>query len=1312
MGDGKKKKTTKALKRRISELEEQEVESRRAAEVDAALYRIAQAASSVTDMQAFYAAMHGIVGELMDASNFYIALYDEARQMINFPYFVDEVDLDVPDPNVWEPFGVGNARGTTAYLLRTDQPTLMGPDDFDKLTAAGELELVGELGQDWLGVPLKSEGHTLGVLVVQTYTPDKRLTRADLDILTIVGEHVGTALERTRLINETRQRSAELTFVNDVQRGLAERLDMQAMYDLVGDRIQEIFDAQVVDIGVVDPDSGLIHFPYTIERGVRFPDKPIELIGFRRMSLETREPVVINEDVGRAATEVGQPLVLTGEPPKSSVFVPLVVGDRGTGVISLQNLDREHAFNDADVRLLTTLAGSLSVALENARLFDESRRRGTEMAALAELGREIGGLLDLDAVLRRIAERARDLLRADTSAVFLEEGPGAGRFVPLVALGDLADLIMADSIQLGEGVIGDVASRGSAEVVNDLKRDPRAVQIPGSEEDQEERLMAAPLLSRGRVIGMMAIWRTDAHAEPFTADDLNFLVGLSQQAAVAIENARLFQESDRQKQYFESLVDISPVAVVTMDPDEVVSGWNPSAERLFGYSAQDAIGRTIDSLVIKSSEYADEGEAIVREALEQGRSHRLTRRMRADGEFVEVEVDVVPLVVDGQHQGFYGIYHDVTELQEARRTADSANEAKSAFLATMSHEIRTPMNAIIGMSGLLSGTALNDEQREYATTVSSSSEALLAIINDILDFSKIEAGKMELEEAPFDLRGCIESVVELVGPVAGGKGLEVTYLMEPDTPEVAVGDASRLRQILLNLLNNAVKFTETGEVVVTAGSAPASVDGKLGFRVSVRDTGIGISPDRVDRLFRSFSQADVSTSRRYGGTGLGLAISRRLAELMGGTVTVQSSGVPGEGSTFHLTFEAGATDMTPTALRRDGSLGGRRALVVDDNATNLRLMTELLGAWGLEVVTAPGVDEALAVLDEGTFDVAVLDMLMPGADGLDLAASLHARLPDLPAILASSVGRREVEADPRWTLAGIAAVVTKPIRASTLYAAVASVLGEASGDRAEGRTTDEIDGELGARHPLRILLAEDNVVNQKLAIRLLEKMGYRADIAANGVEALEALERQPYDLLLSDVQMPEMDGVETTRRILKRWEPQDRPWIVAMTAEAMQGDRERFLAAGMNDYVMKPIRTEELVAAIERTPRRGDGEPAATGPVDEKVIERLVESTGDGSFVAELIDQFRADALGLVETARAGVAAGDADEVRRAVHTLTSNAATFGATDLAVQSRQLEESAKSGSLEDVGLRLDAIAEQVERVRGSLAAAKQRLSGSR
>jgi CheY-like chemotaxis protein len=479
------------------------------------------------------------------------------------------------------------------------------------------------------------------------------------------------------------------------------------------------------------------------------------------------------------------------------------------------------------------------------------------------------------------------------------------------------------------------------------------------------------------------------------------------------------------------------------------------------------------------------------------------------------------------------------------------------------------------------------------------------------------------------------------------------------------------------------------------------------YHLTVRDTGIGIPPDRLGKLFQSFTQVDASTSRRYGGTGLGLAISRRLAEIMRGTVWAESTGVPGEGSSFHITFEAGTTDMTPTALRRDGSFEGRRALVVDDNETNRRLMSALLGAWGMQTVLASGAEPALAALGDGRIDLVVLDMLMPDVDGLDLAAQIHARRPELPLVLASSVSQHDVSADPRWLAAGVGAVVMKPIKASPLHGALASILGDTAGGTDEGATS-AFDGELATTHPLRILLAEDNVVNQKLAIRLLEKLGYRADVAGNGFESIEALERQPYDLLLSDVQMPEMDGLEATRRILERWPEGERPWIVAMTAEAMSGDRERCLEAGMNDYLTKPIRVEELVAAIKRTPRRTD--QVMSDPIDRDVLARLAVGVGDdAAFLSELIGRFAEDAPALVAAAWAGLSRGDAAEVRRAAHTLKSNAATFGAQGLSDRSREVEEVAKRDELDDAAPTLDAMARELEIVLVALPRAWQEMS---
>jgi len=508
-------------------------------------------------------------------------------------------------------------------------------------------------------------------------------------------------------------------------------------------------------------------------------------------------------------------------------------------------------------------------------------------------------------------------------------------------------------------------------------------------------------------------------------------------------------EIHRQKQYFEALVEVSPVAVVTMDRDERVAAWNPAATTLFGFPPEEAIGRTIDDLILRSDTLRQEGHKLSATATEKGRAHLISQRMHKDGTALDVEILMVPLVVDGAHLGFYAIYHDITELQAARRDADSANQAKSAFLAAMSHEIRTPMNAVIGMSGLLLGTKLDEEQRDFAESISVSGEALLTIINDILDFSKIEAGRFELESLPFDFRRTVDNVAGLIRPNAAKKGLELTVNRVGEPPPRLLGDGGRIRQILLNLLSNAIKFTDRGRVDLTVSTTP--VDGHWQVEIAVTDSGIGITQEGMSRLFQSFSQADASIARRYGGTGLGLAISRRLAELMGGMLTATSSGVPGEGSRFQLAFSA---DAAPAEA------------------------------------VASGVPE-------------------PERDG-----------------------------------------------------AVAAFAGSGA---------------------LRVLLAEDNPMNQKLALRLLKNMGVSADVAASGLEAVEAIDREPYDVILMDVQMPDMDGLEATRRI-RAAEPAIRPWIVAMTANAMEGDREACLAAGMDDYLTKPVRPNELAAALASVP--------------------------------------------------------------------------------------------------------------------------------
>ncbi len=733
--------------------------------------------------------------------------------------------------------------------------------------------------------------------------------------------------------------------------------------------------------------------------------------------------------------------------------------------------------------------------------------------------------------------------------------------------------------------------------------------------------------------------------------------------------------------------------VVVTSPKGEIEWVNASFERDSGYTMEEVIGKRPGD-ILQGPDSDPETIQYMRECLLRGEGFNVEIiNYFKNGDPYWVQIEVTPIYADdGTLLNFMAVETDITErkqaaedLYRARDEAEAANRAKSEFLANMSHEIRTPLNGILGVASILHDMDMTTQQQEYVDIIKRSGDSLLTIINDILDFSKIEANKLELEIQPFDLRKCIEDSLDLFSSSASKKGVDLAYSIAPHVPVGLVGDETRLRQILVNLVSNAVKFTERGEVVVNVEGAELQ-NNRFNLQLFIKDTGIGMTLEETERLFKAFSQVDASMTRKYGGTGLGLAICKRLCELMGGQITVKSE--KGVGTTFSFDVNVGVNYAAPaeTWELNDDAIKGHTVLVVDDNTTNRIILMQFLQNWGINVRSASnGVEALYHIKHDPQIELAILDVQMPEMDGITLAREATKVRPELPMVVFSSVGYR----DRQFNTMNVTGYLNKPLRPRELHRILLQTFSPQDTPKKKVRANAMFDKEMGERLKLTILIAEDNVVNQRVAVGILNRLGFQADVVSNGSEALDALKLRDYDVILMDIQMPEMDGLEATKRIVQHYPEGERPYIVALTAHALQGYKEQYLAAGMQDYISKPIVVKELRAALERAASAQPGsvetisesvetlsEKSAYTQIDMEYLEGLFGEDAE-LMLQDLMPVFLEDATPEMGMMQLHAANQDWDALRIAAHTLKSAGASVGLTQLSDIYAQIEAAAQS-----------------------------------
>jgi two-component system, sensor histidine kinase and response regulator len=760
----------------------------------------------------------------------------------------------------------------------------------------------------------------------------------------------------------------------------------------------------------------------------------------------------------------------------------------------------------------------------------------------------------------------------------------------------------------------------------------------------------------------------------------------------------------RQNQYYESVLRFSPAAIVTLDLNENIVSTNPAFDNLFGYSKKEVIGQNLDKLV--SPNEPEEAANFTKQVKEGNPVHGYTTRYRKDGSPVEVEISGVPVSIGNKRVGILAIYHDITELINAKRAAEAADRAKSEFLANMSHEIRTPMNGVIGMIELLKDTPLDSEQRDYLNTANESAESLLALINDILDFAKIESGQMTVENIDFDLRSMVEGVARTLAMRAESKGIEMVCMVNRDIPSRVKGDPTRLRQVLVNLVGNAIKFTSQGEIVIRA-MVEEKHEENTRLLFSITDTGIGIPRDRQKAIFERFVQVDSSSTRKYGGSGLGLAISANLVKLMGGEIGVQSE--PGQGSTFWFTittYKPSEEGTRPLVIPMD--IKNLPVLVVDDNKTNRSILSKISSGFGCEVSQATTGQQALTILRNSQskgkpISLVLLDMQMPDMDGEQVLREIKMD-PDLrktSVVILTSMGHRGDAA--RLESLGCSGYLLKPVRQKELFNTIMAVMGQQQlADKASSASiiTRHMLEEVNHNENI-ILLAEDNPINQKLALRLLQKVGYTVDVVETGAQAVDAAQKKHYSLILMDVQMPEMDGYEATTRIRALPGKLSKIPIVAMTAHAMTSDRDKCLQVGMNDYLSKPLNVDELLSVVNKyvmasqEAENNDSLAVPSGKIETEppLYDLKTALPRFGNSIAtfyEFMGAFITHLKKSTDDLENAISIQDSQKVMLFSHSIKGAAANFEISSIRLAAQTIENDSKNGNLENAPILLEKI----------------------